>query len=140
MLNKCVTTKATLLVPDMEDSVPPEEKPKARSMIRDKLKFIRENTYSPKVVVTPRTNGITTGLFQDDVRGILSKETVSFIDGFCVPKVDTPEEYQEIDNFLAQEEAKIGIKQGHLKLIPQIESTLSMVNARDIFKADRQGR
>ena len=40
MLNKCVTTKASLLVPDMEDSVPTEEKPKARIMIKEKLKFI----------------------------------------------------------------------------------------------------
>jgi citrate lyase beta subunit len=47
----------------MEDSVPPEEKPKARGMIKDKLKFIRENAFSPRVVLTPRTNGITTGLF-----------------------------------------------------------------------------
>jgi citrate lyase beta subunit len=47
----------------MEDSVPPEEKPKARGMIKDKLKFIRDNTFSPRVVLTPRTNGITTGLF-----------------------------------------------------------------------------
>jgi citrate lyase beta subunit len=93
MLNKCITTKATLLVPDMEDSVPPEEKPKARGMIKDKLKFIRDKTFSPRVVLTPRTNGITTGLFQDDVRGVLNIDTVELIDGFCVPKVDTTEEY-----------------------------------------------
>lgn len=59
---------------------------------------------------------------------------------FCVPKVDKLEEYQEIDSFLASEEAKHGLSVGHFKLIPQIESTLSMVNARDIFKADREGR
>jgi hypothetical protein len=47
----------------MEDSVPPEEKLKARGMIKDKLKFIRDNSFSPRVVLTPRTNGITTGLF-----------------------------------------------------------------------------
>ena len=81
MLNKCITTKATLLVPDMEDSVPVDEKAKARIMIKEKLKFIREGTYSPRVVITPRTNGITTGLFQDDVRGVLSKETIPLIDG-----------------------------------------------------------
>lgn len=63
MLSKCVTTRATLLVPDMEDSVPVDEKPKARGMIRDRLVAIRSSTYSPKVVITPRTNGITTGLF-----------------------------------------------------------------------------
>ena len=81
MLNKCITTKATLLVPDMEDSVPVDEKPKSRVMIKEKLQWIRENTYSPKVVITPRTNGITTGLFQDDVRGVLSLETITAIDG-----------------------------------------------------------
>lgn len=42
MLNKCVTVRATLLVPDMEDSVPPHEKPLARDRIRDSLEFIRQ--------------------------------------------------------------------------------------------------
>jgi hypothetical protein len=58
-----------------------DEKPKARVMIRDKLKFIRENTYSKRVIITPRTNGITTGMLQDDVRGVLSKETIPYING-----------------------------------------------------------
>ena len=55
---------------------------------------------------------------------------------FCVPKVDTTEEYHEIDSFLASEEKKYKLAEGHFKLIPQVESTLSMVNAKDIFKAD----
>ena len=73
MLNKCVSTKATLLVPDMEDSVPVDEKPKARELIRDKIPFLRANTYSDKVVITPRTNGLSSGLFYDDVKVILNK-------------------------------------------------------------------
>jgi citrate lyase beta subunit len=81
MLKKCVTTKATLLVPDMEDSVPVDEKPKSRGMIKDKIKWIRENTFSPRVVITPRTNGVFTGLFQDDVRKVLSEDTIASIDG-----------------------------------------------------------
>ena len=81
MLNKCTTTKASLLVPDMEDSVPLEEKPKSRHMIRDKLKSIRSAAYSERVVITPRTNGLTTGLFQDDVREVLTKDTIQWIDG-----------------------------------------------------------
>jgi citrate lyase beta subunit len=55
----------------MEDSIPNEEKQKARLMIKDKLKSIRENTHSPKVVITPRTNGVNTGLFQQDVTAVL---------------------------------------------------------------------
>ena len=42
MLDKCVKSRATLLVPDIEDSVPYTEKPKAREMIRDNLQTIRE--------------------------------------------------------------------------------------------------
>lgn len=55
---------------------------------------------------------------------------------FCVPKVDTLEEYYEIDSLLASEEKKYKLAEGHFKLIPQVESTLSVVNAKDIFKAD----
>ena len=51
-MNKCISTKATLIVPDMEDSVPPEEKPKSRFMIKEKLRFIRDGAYSERVVIT----------------------------------------------------------------------------------------
>lgn len=61
--------------------MPRDEKPKARDAIRDILKFIRENAHSKNVVITPRTNGLTTGLFHDDVRGVLNKETSKYING-----------------------------------------------------------
>ena len=57
-------------------------------MIRDKLKFIRENAFSKHVVITPRVNGVETGLFHDDVKGVVDSESVNYIDGICVPKVD----------------------------------------------------
>ena len=82
MLNKCVTTRATLIVPDMEDSVPPHEKPVAREMIRDKLSFIRSEARLRTAVITPRTNGLETGLFHADVDGILELEgNAQLIDG-----------------------------------------------------------
>ncbi|TNV76799.1 hypothetical protein FGO68_gene9835 [Halteria grandinella] len=139
MLTKCVTTKASLLVPDMEDSVPEgQEKVKARELIRQNLKDIRAKTYDQRVIITPRTNGITTGLFKDDVEGVLTKETIDSIDGFCVPKVDTSTEYKQIDTILTTQENQYGLPIGHFKLIPQIESTLSLMNAKDIFSLDRE--
>ena len=82
MLNKCVTVRATLLVPDMEDSVPIAEKKLAREMIRDKIAFIREEAQLKNVVITPRTNGLETGLFHADVDGILERrENAKLIDG-----------------------------------------------------------
>ena len=82
MLNKCVTTASTLLVPDMEDSVPPHEKPLAREMIRDNLPRIRQEARVKGAVITPRTNGLETGLFHKDVDGILEKDgNAKIIDG-----------------------------------------------------------
>ena len=93
MLKKCTTVRATLLVPDMEDSVPTHEKPLAREMIRDQITTIRKEAQLANVVITPRTNGLETGLFHDDVDGILDREENStLIDGFCVPKVDRIED------------------------------------------------
>ena len=78
MLNKCVTSKATLLVPDAEDSVPYHEKAKAREMIRDHLPFIRENAFSKNVIITPRTNAPSLEggkMFDDDVQTMITGTT-----------------------------------------------------------------
>ena len=137
MLNKCVTTKATLIVPDIEDSVPYSEKPRARQMISEKLKFIRENAFSKNVVITPRTNGPHEGaLFFDDLEGIITKETVKYIDGVCIPKVDTVDDIQLICDQLSKFEKKLQLDT-QLKVIPQIESTLSLVNMVDILRHDQ---
>jgi len=119
MLTKCVTTKSTLLVPDMEDSVPVPEKPKARQMIRDKLAYLRANAaLGASTVITPRTNSLDTGLFFDDVRGILDAESAKLIDGFCIPKVDRVSDVNEIDAFLASEEKRLSLAENSLKVIP----------------------
>ena len=105
MLNKCVTVKATLLVPDMEDSVPSHEKSFARDLISQKLAFIRKEALLKSAVITPRTNGLETGLFHSDVDGILQdRENAKLIDGFCVPKVDRVEDVTEIDAYLSEKE------------------------------------
>ena len=82
MLKKCVTVRATLIVPDMEDSVPQHEKPLARDMIRDEIASIRRDAMLRSAVITPRTNGLETGLFHADVDGILAKpDNAKLIDG-----------------------------------------------------------
>ena len=44
-----------------------------------------------RLVLTIRTNGLESGLFEKDVNSILDIETFDKIDGFCVTKVDTVE-------------------------------------------------
>lgn len=136
MLLKCITTRASLLVPDIEDSVPQEEKATARSLIKSKLKFLRENA-AKGVVITPRVNGVWTGsMFEDDIKGVIDASTHQYIDGFCVPKVDSPSDMMAINSLLSSEESKYGLEPGHFKVIPQIESTKSLVYMKDIFELD----
>ena len=141
MLNKCVTTKATLLVPDMEDSVPPHEKLVARQLIHNKLKFIREKAFSPNVVITPRTNAPGLGqIFTDDVQGVITQDTAKLVDGICVPKVDTLQDLEICNEVLGNVEKNLSLPEFTFKLIPQIESTLSLCNMQAIFSADKKRR
>lgn len=59
--------------------------------------------------MTPRTNGIESGLFETDVREMLDKQSAQHIDGFCVTKVDTEEMAKEICDFLSSEEKRLGL-------------------------------
>jgi citrate lyase subunit beta/citryl-CoA lyase len=112
------------------------EKDRSRDMIRENLAFIRANaSFGEQTIITPRTNGLETGRFHADVDGILTKETISLIDGFCVPKVDRVEEVAEIDKYLSAQEVKYGLSDKTLKVVPQIESTKSMANLKEILKA-----
>ena len=117
MLLKCVTARASLIVPDLEDSVPHQEKEAARKLIKTHIPLIRK-AMGDKLVLTIRTNAVQTGMFEDDVKQILDEKTVHLIDGFCVTKVDTVEMASEICKFLSSQEKKFGLKENQLKVIP----------------------
>jgi len=123
-------------VPDLEDSVPLAEKPRAREMIKEHLSKIR-HAKGANLTLTVRTNGIDSGLFETDVKAILSKETALLIDGFCVTKVDTVEMALEICKLLSSEERRLNLPELSLKVIPQIESTAALVDLKEILTAGR---
>ena len=110
MLKKCTSVRATLLVPDVEDSVPVHEKPNARHMIAQYLPYIRDNAFSKDVVITPRTNAPSLDdLFSEDIKVLVTPETVAHIDGICVPKVDTVEDMEKVDSTLRALEQELGL-------------------------------
>lgn len=77
-------------------------------------------------MITPRTNApsLENGqIFQEDVTAILSPNTYKHVDGVCVPKVDTLEDMNAIENLLAAIEKDYGVSKGAFKVIPQVEST-----------------
>ena len=86
-------------------------------MIKQHLPKLRQAAGN-KVCITIRTNSIESGMFHDDVRNILDKDTAMLIDGFCATKVDTVEIALETCRFLSEMEKQLGLLQNHLKVIP----------------------
>jgi hypothetical protein len=41
-------------------------------------------------------------MFHDDVKGVLDETTAGLIDGFCVPKVDSVAQVNEINTFFTE--------------------------------------
>ena len=84
--------------------------------------------------IFPRPNDLETGWFYDDINEVVCSKTKDFIDGFCVPKVNSKENVEEIDEALNVLEDKLGLDKGIYKVIAQIETTEAFVKIDEIFQ------
>jgi len=140
MLFKAEKINANVIVPDLEDSVPLKEKINARNKI---LSFLLNNptvSNTQERLIFPRLNSLESGLFLDDLNFLLSSQTHKFIDGFVIPKVNTPEEYKEIEDKVRNLENKLQIQENSVKLIIWIESTKGIINMQQIFQLNKNFR
>ena len=127
MLEKAVSFPADIMVPDMEDSVPLSEKGAARDTISDMLPVLAEA--GRRVMV--RVNALSTGLLEEDMRAAITPYTFAV----NVGKVETPWDAQQVDAIMAAAEAKVGLARGSVRMVPYIETALSVVNAYAVCTA-----
>ena len=121
MLQKGPGMPADSLVPDLEDSVPPDEKANARVVVAEHLPALARNR------VFVRVNGLQTAWTWDDLRAVVSKD----IEGISIGKLDSPEMARELDAMLSVLEQERGLPHGHVKVIPWIETGKGVANARE---------
>ena len=127
MLEKALAFPTDVLVPDMEDSVPPMEKLAARNIIAEVLPRLAQGGH--RVVV--RVNGLDTGLLEDDLEAAVTPHTY----GINVGKVEGAWDVEQVDRILTVLEAKKGLERGRLKLVLWIESAKAVLNAYAIATA-----
>lgn len=109
---------------DLEDSVSIHEKDAARFLIFRALRSIDyENT---EIVV--RVNGLHTPFGRDDVEAMVRARPHII----RLPKTETPEDIEEIDQLISEVEKKEGIQAGTIKLFAAIENAQGVVNAHRI--------
>ncbi len=127
-IEKAKSLPSDIVCFDLEDSVPDNEKKKARKIIKESLKT--RSKYSSEVYV--RTNSPSSGKIPDDLDEIVRKG----IDGIVIPKVNNVKELKKIEKILSSLEKKR--KLGHIAIIPSIESAEGVVNTYDIASSSKR--
>ncbi len=127
MLEKAVGCAPDAFVPDMEDSVPVEEKRHAREVTAS---FLAQLAASGALVI-PRVNARDTGLLEEDLAAVVGPH----IDGVSVGKICTPQDITHVADIIADLEAKAGVPIGQTRILPWIETALAIVHCYDILAA-----
>jgi len=123
MVGKAPEITVDLLTLDLEDSVPPAEKPKAREMIREYLKTQREKQLSPSLYV--RINNWETQMTNDDLEAIVYPG----LNGVCLAKCGSAENVQRLDWKLEELEQRRGMEAGSVAIQLLIETAKGVINA-----------
>lgn len=127
MIEKARSLPADVLVLDLEDSVAVAEKATARALVRDSIAGLAQG--GQRVFV--RINSLQSGYGQQDLEAVIAQG----IDGICQPKPSTGDEVRKVDAIITRLEMERGIKQGHIKLVPWVETARGLINAFDIASA-----
>ena len=121
-LEKAKSLQADIVCFDLEDSVPDNEKVKARKFIKSVLKS--RKLYESSIFV--RTNSPSSGKIPSDLKEIVQKG----IDGIVIPKVNNIQELKKIEKILSGLEKTQKLKP--IQIIPSIESAEGVVNTYNI--------
>lgn len=112
---------------DLEDAVPLNEKDAARILVK---RFLETYTDRNKEVLV-RINGLDTKWALDDLKAVLP----ALPDGIRLPKADSPEIVERLDTLLTEYEEELGLKVGHFRILPSIETAQGVLNAASTARA-----
>ncbi len=112
---------------DLEDAVAPDQKDAARILVRSAIKAIGFKN----VELTVRINSLDTPYWHDDL-----EEIVPLAPNLIMPtKVNGADDVLTLDAAISEIEAKSGLANGTVKLIPLIETAKGLENAAAIAAA-----
>src|SRR5262244_1297818 len=110
-LDKAMASGADAVIVDLEDSIAPEQKTRARSLAAAFVKDAVAQATRPRVLV--RVNGLATGLIDDDLAAVVAARP----DAIMLPKAEGGAAVIHADAKLAAREAIAGLPDGHVKIV-----------------------
>lgn len=123
-IEKAAEYQADVLILDLEDSVPDQEKISARPIVKAGVKSLKAKGQ----VCHVRVNGFATGLTFGDLEGVLCPE----LDGVTLPKVETVADMKELEALLTHLEKRMGIPVETIKTPLGCETAKGMRNIYEI--------
>lgn len=128
LLAKAQMGDADAMIFDLEDSVPSNAKDEARKNVSAALALgLKKPMYLR--ISNPRA-----GDFMADLN-VLSGSSMLNVAGVVVPKADDAHDVRTVAQALSVIEAKAGVREGSLLILPLIETCLGLRNTFDIAKA-----
>lgn len=121
MVSKAPTTPADIITLDLEDSVAPAEKPRAREIVRENLKYA--GTGGSRVYV--RINNWETLMTNDDLEAVVHEG----LSGVCLAKCGHPDNVIRLDWKLEELERRRGLEVGSIAIQLLIETAKGVMNA-----------
>ncbi len=127
MLKKSSGFDSQWLIPDLEDSVPQAEKTSARDIVAEHIPLLAR----ARKFIVPRVNSLSSGLAENDIAAVASKEII----GISIGKISTVDDVNNVDQMLKAAEKKAGLPIGHITILPFIETAKGVINAYEICQA-----
>jgi len=114
-LDKAATAGADVVVIDLEDSVPPESKDKARAMARQWLVTHRTQVLdSHRFARWVRINGLDTPFWREDLIAVIGTQP----QGIMLPKATGTEQLQTLSAELYEQEQRAGLPTNSTRIVP----------------------
>lgn len=124
-LEKVRELAADVIIYDLEDAVPLQEKASARDMVRQ---AVQENGSRPQYV---RVNDPTTPFYLDDLYGLIGHG----LTGIVLPKAANRQQILAVEAHLTQLENHGNLPCGSMEIVPLIETASGLYHAYDIASA-----
>jgi citrate lyase subunit beta/citryl-CoA lyase len=121
MISKAPKTPADIITLDLEDSVPPAEKPKSREMIKKNLKIAG----SGGSLVYVRINNWFTPWTDDDIEASVHEGLA----GLCLPKCAGPDHVKRLEWKIEELERRRGLPIGSVAIQLLAETAIGVINA-----------
>ena len=120
-ISKTPTTPADIITLDLEDSVPPAEKPRAREMVRENLKYAG----SGGSLIYVRINNWETPWAYEDLEAVVYEG----LHGICLPKCGGVDDVKRLEWKLGELEVRRGLPVGSIAVHLLIETAKGVMNA-----------